>query len=108
MHRSFVRPVGTTGRHQTSWPCGRKRERLGADDQIRRAELVRERPFVGIRELQRRRQVGGIAERRAAVDPARNRLDLGLAEPEVVLQLLDADVAVVPIGRHLASDAPSA
>jgi hypothetical protein len=36
------------------------------------------------------------------VDPTRDQIDFGLAQAQVFAQILDADVAIVPIGRHFA------
>ena len=47
-----------------------------------------------------RRQVGGIAARRAGVGPRGDRRDLGVAQRRVVLELLDAHVALDVPGRH--------
>ena len=92
MHRSFVTPVGTTGRHHTSCPCAGSVNGLVFDNDVRRAELVRESPLIGIGERGRRRNVGRIAVRRAVVDPASNRLNLLLAQTEIVLEFLNADL----------------
>ena len=83
-------------------PARGQRVRLGLDDHIGRTELFLEAPLVGIGERLRRRHVGRVALRRAAIDPANDGLDFLLAQAQVVLQLLDADVAIVAIGRHLA------
>ena len=85
---------------------GRDRVGLGGDDEIGRPQLLGELPLAGIGKRDRRRHVGGIAPRRSVVDPKSDRPHLRLAEPQVVLQLLDADVTVVPIRRHLAGEHP--
>ena len=49
-----------------------------------------------------RRHVGGVALRRALIDPADDRVDLLVGERHVVLELLHADAAVDVPRRHLA------
>jgi hypothetical protein len=57
-------------------------------------------PFLVARKDGGRRQIGGIAARRTGVRPRGNRRDLGVGERRVVLELLDADVALDVPGRH--------
>ena len=83
-------------------PFSRDGVRLRLDHQVRRAEVILVGPLVKVRKRQWRREIGRVAKRHALVHPANYRLDFRLAQPEVVLQVLNADVAVVPIGRHLA------
>ncbi len=80
----------------------RQRVRLRLDNHVGRSELLLQRPHIGIGERHRRRHVGRVALRRAAIHPAHDGLDFLLAQPQVVLELLDADVAVVAVRRHLA------
>ena len=73
--------------------------RLGLDDHIGRTELFLEPHSLALGNV----FAGGMSAgclRRAAIDPANDGLDFFLAQPQVVLQLLDADVAIVAIGRH--------
>ena len=106
MHRSLVSPVGNDRPPPHVLTLGRDRVGLGGDDEIRWPQLLGELPLAGIGKRDRRRHVGGIASRRSVVDPQSDRPHLRLAEPQVVLQLLDADVTVVPIRRHLAGEHP--
>ena len=75
--------------------------RLRLDHQVRRAEVILVGPLVKIRKRQRRREISQVAKGHALVHPTGYRLNFRLAQPEVVLQVLNTDVAVVPIGRHL-------
>ena len=83
-------------------PFGRNGVRLRRDHQVRRAVVSLVGPLVEIRKGQRRREIGRVAKGRAFVHPAGDRRDFQLGQPEVVFEVLNADVAVVPIGRHLA------
>jgi hypothetical protein len=68
------------------------------DDEIGRADG----PALGIRDGERLRQIGGIAARRATVDPRRDLGDVVVAQREVVLVMLDADVLLDVPRRHRA------
>ena len=60
---------------------------------------------VGVgRERQRRRHVGGIALRRAGLDPPRDRRDLVVSERSIVLVVTDPDGLVEMPRRHVAVD----
>ena len=100
---AILEPAGN--RHDRPPPAilalGRQVVGLGRHDHVGRAEAILVGPLAGVGELPRRRHVGQVAARRAAVDPRGDGGDVGFAQPQVVLQLLDAD-AVVAIGRHLA------
>ena len=65
-------------------------------DPVRRADM----PLVHPLELHGRRQVGGIAARRAGFHPLGDGGDLGIAQRLVFLEILDADVLVDVPGRH--------
>ena len=81
---------------------GGHREGSRSDDQIRRsAEALGEVPLRRVGPLSRRRKVGRIATRRAAVDPPYDGIDLRVGERAVVLELRDADRAVDVPRRHL-------
>ncbi len=80
--------VGTARRHDM---------RLrNLDDEIRLADV----PHVVVLKLARRRHVGHVAFLRALVDPCRNRRDLLLGQRRVVLEFLNADVALDMPRRH--------
>ena len=53
------------------------------------------------RVLSSRRQVLGVTEGRALIDPLDNRIDVFLGHAPVVLELLHAYVFIVLIRRHL-------
>src|SRR5262245_54243495 len=53
-------------------------------------------------ELRRRRQIIGLPFLRSAINPVRNLVNLGLAQPPVVCPLADVRIGVP--GRHLAAD----
>ena len=69
------------------------------DDQVGLADL----PLVLVTEVDGRGHVRGVAERRAGVDPAADQLDLLLAQRDVVLVVLDADVALDEPRGHRAA-----
>ena len=102
MHRSSVRPVGTIGRHQTSCPLAAKvnglvrMTRSGGPNWSAKAHLLGSANLTGGGRSAGLPRGAPLSTQRAIV------WICSLAEPEVVLQLLDADVAVVPIRRHLA------
>ena len=79
----------------------RHRIRRRGNDQIRLPEQLRRLPFVVGRPLSRRRQVVGVAERRAAIHPLSDCCDLLVGQRHVVLELLDADRLVDVPRRHL-------
>ena len=85
--RNLAPPVGRVPLHF---------EFVGLDDQVGGAN----RPDVAIGEHARRRHVGGIPARRAAVGPFRDLGDFGVAQRRVVLKFLDADVLLDIPGRH--------
>ncbi len=92
----------TRGVHQLSRPLARYVEGIRADDEVGRPELRGETPLGSGGQLRRGRRVGGITLRRAGVRPGNDRLDLLCGERGVVLERLDADVAVDVPRRHLA------
>jgi hypothetical protein len=71
-------------------------ELVGLDDDVRRADG----PGVTVGVLLCRRHIGGVAARRAAVGPFRDRRNLVVAERRVVVKLLDADVLLDVPRRH--------
>ena len=106
MHRSLVSPVGTTGRHHTSCPSAGRVNGLvrtttsGGPNWAANAHSLRIRETSAPAE----NQPGLPRGAPVSTPPPCNRLNLGLAQPQVVLQILDADVAIVPIRRHLAQN----
>ena len=92
-------PVAPRGRHQVS-PPRRPRERLRLDHVIGRAEDVLELPLLLVRPLDRRRQVGRIPFRCPGVHPRHDGLDLLVAQPPVILDVLDSDPGVEVVRRH--------
>ena len=82
-------------------PFGRQGVRLRWDHQVRRTQLSLVGPLVQIRKGPRFWEIGRVAQRRAFVHPAGDRLDFHLGQSEVVFEVLNTDVAVVPIRRHL-------
>ena len=85
--RNLAPPVGRAALHG---------ELLRLDDQIRRADRPRLRVGVDLR----RRHVGRVAARRAAVGPLGDRGDLVVAQRRIVVELLDADVLLDVPRRH--------
>ena len=77
-------------------PNGRNRNGRARDNEVRLAEP----PMAGRRPHPRRRRVGGIAPRRAAVHPLRNRRDLRVAQGRIGVVL--ADCAAAEPRRHVA------
>src|SRR6185295_17377038 len=93
--------LGEPGRHarHLAPPVGRAAlhlELLHLDDEIGRAD----RPGALIRIDLRRRHVGRVAARRAAVGPLRDGGDLVVAERGIVVEFLDADVLLDVPRRH--------
>ena len=87
-------------------PLGILRPGGGADHEVRLAELrvfVRQTPDVVLRPLDRRRHVIRVAQRRPRVDPADDRVDLGVAQRNVVGEFADTDRRIDMPRRH---DAP--
>ena len=99
MQRSSVTPVGTMGWCHKSSPEARHVDRRRGNDDVRLAERRSKRPFLGVGEVGHR-HVGRIILDGALVDPRHHRRDVFVREPPVVLELLDADVAVVVVRRH--------
>ena len=75
---------------------GRDDDRRRLDDQIRLTDL----PLVRGAELERRRQVGRIAQRGTVIGPDRDLLDLLLAQRDVVLVVLNPEVPLDEPRRH--------
>ena len=69
------------------------------DDEIGRADL----PGVGVGPHARRRHIGRAPLRRAAVGPFRDRGDFGVAERDVVLEVLNAQIFFDEPRRHHAA-----
>ena len=84
-------------------PSGRHVDGCRRREQVRLAEQIRQRPVVGVVQVQRRNLVR-VTQRRTLVDPGRDRVDVLLGETPVLFEVLDADVIVVVVRRHQAVD----
>ncbi len=84
-------------------PVGHHVVRGRAHDQVRRSELVRQRPPARVRPPNGGRKVCGIPLGRSPVDPRDDGSDLLVRERDVVREVLDPDRAVDVPGGH---DAP--
>ena len=83
--------------------------RRGADNMVWRPTVDRfQPPDVSVRPVDGWQHVGGIPARGSRVNPPDNRLDLRLAQRNVVLKLLDADRLVDVPRRHRAIEDPRA
>ena len=89
VHVVAAPPVGRFGRHDVL----RRR-----DDDVGLADV----PAIRVVELARLRHIGGVAHRRARVDPLDDLLDLVVAQRWIVLEALNADVRIDAPRRHLA------
>ena len=102
MQRSLVTPVGTIGRHHVSWPRAGSVNGFVLTMTSGGPNVFANAHSLGSGKVMGAGRSARIAQRGSAIDPARNGLDFGLGEPQVVLQVLDADMAVVAVWRHLA------
>ena len=98
----------TCGSHHWSSPVALTSNGSDSNDDIRRtAEFPLSLPFSRIRPFHGGRQVSPVTQGRSAINPASDRLDLIVAQGDVVLELLDADRLVQIPRRHLARLGPS-
>jgi hypothetical protein len=87
--------IGADGHvHVRHRSVGRHGERL-----LHREDVVRFADRPAFRERRGRRQLGPVAFERAAIDPRRDRVDVGLLQAHVVGELADGRVGAP--GRHL-------
>ena len=82
-------------------PLGGLGPRHGLHDEIRLTSItLGHAPHVVGGPVDRRRKIGGVAPRRARIDPADDDVDFRITQGNVVLEVLDADGLVQVPGRH--------
>ena len=110
LHRPDAAVLGQSARDHVLVPnivaVGGDVDGDGRNDQVGRAELVAEIPFVQIAHVRRRQFEVRVAEQGALVDPGDQSVDVLLGQAPVAFQFLNADAVVVGVGGHFAVGDP--